>query len=39
MKVKMATKEHRSIAVHDRFVNKLRNIQDLENNRSFDSSG
>ena len=39
MKVKMATKEQRSITIHDRFVNKLRNIRDLENNRSFDTSG
>ena len=39
MKVKMATKEQRSITIHDRFVNKLLNIRDLENNRSFDTSG
>ena len=35
MKVKMATKEQRSITVHDRFVNKLHNIRDQENNRSW----
>ena len=39
MKVKMATKEQRSITVHDRFVNKLHNIRDQENNRSFATSG
>ena len=35
----MATKEQRPITIHDRFVNKLRNMQDLENNRPFDTSG
>ena len=39
MKAKMATKEQISITRHDRFVNKLRNIQDLENNRPFDTRG
>ena len=38
MKAKMATKEQRSITIHDVFVNKLRNVSDLENNRSFDAS-
>ena len=37
MKAKMATMEQRS--VYDAFVNKLRNVRDLENNRSFDASG
>ena len=33
MKAKMATKEQRSITIHDVFVNKLRSVHDLENNR------
>ena len=33
----MATKEQ--IFIYDAFVNKLRNVRDLENNRSFDASG
>ena len=31
MKAKMATKEQRSITIHDAFVNKLRSVHDLEN--------
>ena len=37
MKAKMATMEQRS--VYDTFVNKLRNVHDLEKNRSFDAIG
>ena len=37
MKAKMATMEQRF--VYDTFVNKLRNVCDLENNRSFNTSG
>ena len=33
MKAKMATKEKRSIAIQDAFVNKLRSVHDLEKNR------
>ena len=33
MKAKMATKEQRSVTIHDVFVNKLRYVHDLENNR------
>ena len=29
----MATKEQRSVTIHDVFVNKLRSVHDLENNR------
>ena len=32
MKAKMATKEQRSVTIHDAFVNKLRDVRDLENN-------
>ena len=41
MKAKMATKgaEIRNYFIYDAFVNKLRNVRDLENNRSFDASG
>ena len=39
MKAKMATKEQRSVTIHDAFVNKRRNVRDLENNRSFNANG
>ena len=32
MKAKMATKEQSSVTIRDAFVNKLRDVRDLENN-------
>ena len=40
MKAKMATKEQRCVTIlYDTCVNKVRNVRDLENNRSFDATG